>query len=347
MNSVIMTKKTILNLSNEKFLVELDHDPVWSRNGFDQGLLFLIKNKKGKTVGCLSTFISLTTRSIWNHQIQLTPEIIEDLFLRIIPHVQFKPNLSDFSSVYPECIQLYIDTRDDGYDEKHKIQILRGHESPQELVDHVIFNGEMNEEKVQEAILTYLYDIHLENLSQYTNTGILAKKLFVSEKIVFRCLQYLSDDGYVEGKSTLDSGGYAFSKITTEGVRYVRANFQKVSGGSGLIIMGDYIGNNKVSTHVSGNKNQTTVLGSVNNSLNSSVTNNKIEEFKTIIENEYVGSDKTELIEKINLIKNLSNNDNNSSKIRSILGEILTKTSEFAQIASLGIELFQLFTRQK
>ena len=341
-----MSRKTYINLSGKAYPVELDNDLVYARNGFDKGFLFVIKNDKGQHIGCLSTFISMTTSAVWGSQNALSVEGKSSLFQRILPHVPFPLTISDFASCYPNCIQLIVGTSDTGYLEQQKTQIVRGYGNPQELVDNLIFNGVVDEDEVQKDILTYLYDEHLENLSSYTNTGKLAKELFISEQMAFRCLQYLSDEGYIEGKSTLDSGGFAFSKITTPGVRYVKSSFQQIKAGGGVIIMGDFIGNDKISTNVQGIGNDTTVKSTVVNSFNLSLVQQKVDELKTMIEEEYSGADKAELIEQVEQINELASDEKNFPKIRGILGGILTRTSEVAQIAALGIELFKLFTGQ-
>src|SRR5258708_208060 len=110
-----MARKTHINIEGQSFVAELVDGHVVSRNGFDTGLLFRIKDKQGEIIGCISAFISLTTRAVWGSQANLTPEIVENLFLRIIPHIPFAASVSDFSSIYPDCIQLFIEPSDTRY----------------------------------------------------------------------------------------------------------------------------------------------------------------------------------------------------------------------------------------
>src|SRR4051794_38781474 len=102
-----MVKKTYINLIGEPYVAELVDSTVYSKNGMHQGLLFRISDKKGETLGCLSAFIGVTTRAVWSHQVTLTPELVENLFLRIIPQIPFVAKIEEFSACYPECIQLF------------------------------------------------------------------------------------------------------------------------------------------------------------------------------------------------------------------------------------------------
>src|SRR6185312_1737792 len=102
--------KTYINLAGKRFIAELDDEPVWSRNGLNVGLLFRINNEKGEIVGCLSAFLSITTKAIWsikeNWDKELNQEVVKNLFIRIIPYVPFVVSIDDFVSSYPECIAL-------------------------------------------------------------------------------------------------------------------------------------------------------------------------------------------------------------------------------------------------
>lgn len=339
-----MAKRTYINLAGEVFAAELQNTPVYSRSGDDVGLKFIIQNKKGEAIGCLSAFISILTTAVWRNQGELTPEIIENLFLRILPHVPFAASISDFSSIYPECIRLFIDNSDTRYYIEHKVQYVRCQKSLKELVNNLVFNGEIDEEKVQKDILTYLYEAHRINHIAYTDTLTMAKALFVDEKIIFRCLNYLHDDGFIKGEEASGVPGFAVSMITTAGVRHVNNNFHQIHAGTEVIIMGDYVGNDKITTNTQGNDNQNIVKSTVSNSFNMNLVYKKVDALKEVIDKQYKGVDKQVLIGQSEEIKTLAADKKNFSKIRELLGGIMTRTAEFATIGTACLELFKLFT---
>lgn len=340
-----MARKTYINLAGTAYVAELQDTPVHSPNGMHKGLLFTINNKKGETVGCLSAYLSITTRAIWSHQMELTHEFEENLFLRILPHVPFPADISDFTSIYSSCVQLYIDPSDTRYIQDKKVQYVRSQDTPKELVNNLVFNGEVDEDKVEKDILTYLYGVHMEDHMIYTSTGELAKALFLEEKTVFRCLKYLSDYGHIEGKATVDAAGFAFSKISTPGVRYVRSNFKQIHAGTEVIyVMGDLIGKDKITTNIQGDGNQNIVNSTVSNSFNMNQVYQKVDALKEAIDKDYTGVDKQVIIGQVEEIKTLAAEKENFPKIREMLGGLMTRTAEFATIGAACVELFKLFS---
>ncbi len=338
-----MAKKTHINLGGESFVAELQDIPVNNKNGFDVGLLFTIHDKKGETIGCLSTFLSMTTKVIWKNHGELTPEVVENLFLRILPHVPFAISISDFSAIYPECIPLFVHTSDTYYDEKHKTQYVRAQENPYALINNLVFNGNIDDDQVQRDVLNYLYAKHLENRHSFEDTIHIAKSLFIDEDTVFRCLDYLEDDGYIQGDRPSGTPGIYHPKITTNGVRYVRNNFQQIHSGKEVVVMGDYIGNDKITTNIQGDSNQNIVKSTVSNSFNMNLVHQNVDNLIEKIEQEYKGVDKKVLIEQVEEIKTLATEKQNFSKIREVLGRLMTKTAEFATIGTACIEVFKLF----
>lgn len=339
-----MARKTYINLAGTAYVAQLQDTPIHSPNGMHKGLLFTIDNKKGETIGCLSAYLSATTRAIWSHQEKITPELEENLFLRILPHIPFPADISDFTSIYSSCVQLYIDSSDTRYIQDKKVQYVRSRENPSELVNHLVFNDEIDEEKVQKDILTYLYEAHRENHQAFTHTITMAKALFVDENIVFRCLNYLRDDGFVTGEEAVGVPGFALVMITTAGVRHVKNNFQQIHAGTGVIVMGDYVGKDKITTNIQGDGNQNIVKSTVSNSFNMNLVHQKVDTLIEKIEKEYTGVDKQVLVGQVEEIKTLAAEKENFTKIREMLGGVMTRTAEFATIGTACLELFKLFT---
>lgn len=337
-----MTKKTFVNISNTTYVAELEENDVYSKNHFDVGRLFRVIDKKGKIVGCISAFISMTTNAVWG-EYKLDKKGVENLFLRILPYVKWEVSIDDFSTNYPNCLPIYIHTTDTGYDRENNIHYVRGYESPKELVDNFVFKGEVDEEQVEHDILSFLYEAHLDNHLNYVNTIEMAEALFVDEKLVYRCLDYLYDDGYIKGEKASGVPGFFMTTITTPGFRHVKSNFKKVYAGKEILIMGDYIGNDKIVTSVKGKDNKTIIKSNISNSFNTEVVK-RVDELASLIEEKYQKKDKKELLKQLNEVKSLSKNKKNYPKIREIIGGIMTRTSEIATIGSAALMLFQLFT---
>lgn len=340
-----MAERTHVSLAGERFVAVLQDTPIVSRNGFDEGFLFIIEDKNGETIGCLSAFISRTTRAVWRNQGQLTAEVAKNLFLRILPHVTFTPDISEFSSIYPDCVQLFIGSSDTGYDQIHRSQTIKGGGNPYELVEQLVFKGNVDDDQVQNDVLSYLFEKHLRDRTTLEDTAHIAKALFIDEDTVFRCLDYLEDDGHIEGDRPSGTPGIFHPKITTKGVRYVRGNFKQIQAGMGVIVMGDYVGNDKITTSVQGDGNKTVIKSTVSSSFNVQV-NEKVDALKKAVSENYTEADRDVLVGEIEEIKILAEDKSNFPKIREILGRVLSKTSKFAPVAALGLELFKLFTGQ-
>lgn len=338
-----MIKKSYIKIEGRQYIAELDNYGVYSNNGMHKGLLFRMLDDHGEIIGCLSTFISMTTKAIWSNQERLTQETIENLFLRILPHISFVASVADFKTVYPCCIQLFVDTSDTRYLAEEKVHYVRGEENPYELVKNLVFNGKIDDDQVQRDVLFYLYEMHLEDRTRIENTVHIAKVLFINEDTVFRCLDYLEDDGYVKGTRSNGTTGVSYPIITTAGVRHVKSNFQQIHAGREVIVMGDYVGKDKITTNIQGDNNQNVLKSTISDSFNMNLVYQKVNALREVIDKEYTGVDKQVLIGEVDGIKTLAAEKKNFSKIREILGSVLSRTSEFAQITALGIELFKLF----
>lgn len=338
-----MDKKTYIRLGEELYVAELQDGIIHSRDNKHTGRMFRIINKKGEVCACLSVFLSSTTRAIWKQQYPLTQEIEEKLFIRILPYIPFEATIEDFTCIYNSCVELFF-VEENWYDKMNSAQFIQSYASPHELVNALVFEGEMDEEKLQKDILSYLYEVHVKDSQAVMNTGELAKALFVDEKMVFRCLKYLEDEGHIEGKATVDAGGIVYSNITTLGAKYVRSNFQQIYSGTGVIVMGDYVGKDKITTAVNGNGNNTAVKSTISNSFNTTEVHQKADKLIETIKQEYHGDDKEELIAQVEEVKILSSDEKNFSKIRGILGGVMNRTAQAIAIATAAYKLYGMFT---
>lgn len=338
-----MLKKTYINIEGNSYIAELQEDPIYSENLLHAGRIFTILDKKGNTIGCLTLCLTKPLKSIWVNENLINKDIEELLFLRILPHINLESTLDDMRSIYSNCIQIYIDSTERTYDPDKKIQTLKSYSNPQELVNELVFGGEVDEIQLQNDVLSNLYEVHLNNPDEYSRVDNLCKELFIDEKLMQRCLRYLRHDGNIEINGTVDSGEFAFVRITIPGAKYVRNNFKQIYSGMEVIIMGDYVGKDKTTTIINGDNNLTNVKSSISNSFNAQVIT-KVDELKDAVEKFYEAADKTEILEQLETIKALSEKKENFPKIREIIGKVISKTAEVATVGAFALELMKIFT---
>lgn len=337
-----MAEKTLITISGKSYLAELVDEEIPNKNGVEKGFRFRIKDEQGHDLGCIATFIALFARRNWNRYVEVTPELKKRIFLRILPYVSLDASIEELSKRYPDYMQLFLDASESRYEKEDFSQIINAYASPKELVRELIFKGAFEDDIVEKDILTYLFKQHKENRYEKTIVDNMIKELFIDEDVVMRCLGYLSDDGYIKGEGAPD---FAVVVITTSGARYVKNNFEKVSAGKEVLyVMGDYVGKDKISTSIQGRNVQNIVNSTVSNSFNIELVEHKIEELKQVIEKDYTGNDKRQVLAQVEEVKSLSAEKENFPIIRKKLGVILSKTAEIATVVSVVVQLIQFFT---
>lgn len=337
-----MPSKTYINIEGKSYLVELTDQQVFANDDdINSGLLFRIINNEGEVIGCLSAFLSHTTRAIWRTPESISTETLEKLFLRIIPHIKFESTLEDFTSIYPQAIKLVLNMSDTSYDQNTKKQIVRSHGSPDALVRELVYGGEIDDDAVEVDVMRYLYDKHLDDTNNIIQIEDMAKDLFLDSRTLLRVSKYLYDMGLIEAANM--SSGFDYLNVTTHGARTVRHNFKEVHAGAGVIILGNVKIGNDTMTHVTGDENYTNVNSTVVNSFNKTEIDAKFDELKNAIEQHYEGDDKSDLLTEVDEVKTLASDKDKYPEIQGRLGGILSKGANVAQIASLVIQLLPVF----
>lgn len=103
--------------------------------------------------------------------------------------------------------------------------------------------------------------------------------------------------------------------------------------------MGDTIGGHKIGAVTTGDHSPVII-----DSQNISIVNNQVDKLAHEINTLYSKDDKEVILGEVRQIKELATDNKNYPKIRFILGSVITKTSEFATIATCAIELLKIFT---
>jgi len=332
-------KQTTIIIEGNTYIAELA-SPVSDSTGQHTGLLFVIRDEKKEVVGCISTFLSHTTKHIWQQNNKWYDELFEDIFIRIMPYLSIPVSKVEFAKLYPRPVEIFVDYTEPRYEEKKHVLFVPSADSPEEIVLQVVFDGSIDEDKVEKDILKYLYQFHFENHAAGMYTPSMIRALFIDAGMVYRCLNYLKDDDYIREVDELRvSGvpGIAFSELTTKGVRHVRNKFTEIRTGVEVVVIGDIITNNN---HGDGNVNIN--KSTVSNSFNVTEFNTKADELKSAIEEEYNGEDEQELLDQVEEIKELAPDEKNHSKIRGIIGNIISKGATVVKIAALAADLLKI-----
>jgi hypothetical protein len=339
-------KKTTVTIEGQTYIAELVDSLVYDNTGRNQGLLFRVIDDSNEIVGCIKTIVSHSAKMAWQRNEKWSEVIVKNFFLRILPHITFSISKEELKKLYPECLEVFVNYVDPYYDEAKHIQFIKSFDTPEEIVKQIVFGGKSDDDEVVKDILKYLYRMHLENHPAGIFTPDIIEALFIDPGTVYRCLVYLKDDGYINVVDKLKvSGipGIAFSEITTKGVKYLKSNFQEIHSGTGVVIMGDFVGHDKIETNVNGNGNVTNVNSTVTNSFNIAEVNKKANELKEAIEKEYKGDDKQDLLDQVDEIKVLAPDEKNHSKIRKMLTNIASKGVTVIKIGAAVAELLHLF----
>lgn len=342
MSGLFMLPKTVINIAGNSYIAELsDEGIVTDDDGFHAGLLFSIRNKDKEKIGQIKIFVSDTATITWGNSGTFSHEDEVNLILRIMPSIRFAANLHDFKT--NPTVKLKIMPTETTYDEKLRIQYLRCNDSPEDLVNHLLFEDEVNEVQLEKDILTYLFEQDQQNRT-LTHTYTMAKVLFANPDIVFRCLRNLKARNLVDGEKSLGTPGLAYSDITTPGIQYVRSKFKEIFAGTGVFIVGDYTEGDQITNITNGNNNQNIIKSTVHGSVNMNQIYGKVDELKTAIDQEYTGIDKSVIIGEVEKIKTLAAEKENYPKIRKLLVDVLSVAGDVAKISLLGGELIKIFS---
>lgn len=332
-------KKSSINLAGKVFEIELTEDKIARSGVLGYGFLFIVRERNTDEVGaCLSVFVAPTTIKVWgNNYSDFTEETIKRIFLTILPRVPIPVNIAQVKQLYPECLKVVIHPENTGYDQNKKTMYIKGHDSPEKLVSRLIFGGEFEDEQVEKEVLKFLYNYRQEYPTTKIRVDELQKYLFVPQDPLTRSLDFLDKENLVDLQKDTSQNNVSVA-INNNGVKYVRSNFKQIPE-SPQLIMGDQIKGDKITTRTSGDQSPVIVKSS-----NISVVYGLTDKLKGQIEKDYKGDYKKELLSQTEKVKELSKNKKNNSKIRAILGKMLTRTSEVATIAATVAQLIQHFS---
>lgn len=337
-------KKSTVNLADKIFPIQYVEDSPL-REGINPGILFrIIDDGKDEIIGCIGAYVSSTTLAMWNNNWngkKVTRDTLPSLFATILPYIPIAENIDKIQSLYLQggsCYTVRVNSQDPDLQSDSSGTHIKGGLNPDELVKRIVYSGKLTDEAVEREILKLLYNYRLESHNTKLLVGEIQNSLFIPENYFNRCLDYLRQKEFVD--LLVDTSQIVVSaSISIPGVEYIRNNFRlsEVS----QVIMGDQIiGGDKISASTTGADSPIVIK-----SHNVSLIHQSIKKLEYEIEHNYQKNDKQELLGQVKEIKALAGDRKNYSKIASMLGNLLTKTSEFASIASAIIQLLQLVTQ--
>lgn len=336
-------RRSSVNLADKIFPIEyVEEWPL--REGINPGIMFrIIDADKDEVMGCIAAYISTTTLAIWNNKWggkKVVNETLPDLFAAILPHIPISENIHNIHNLYAlqggTCYKVVIDSQTSSIMSDSSGTHIRAGENPEELVKRIVYSGKLTDESVEKEILKLLYTYRLESHNTKLLVGDIQNSLFIPEGFFSRCIDYLKEKGYVD--ILYDTSQTMVSaSITVQGIEYVRNNFK--TSAMSQVVMGDQIvGGDKISASSTGDNSPVIIK-----SQGVNLINQNIEKLEYEIEHNYAGEDKRALLKEVEEVKQLLGDKKNHSKITSILGGLLSKTSDVATIASTIIQLLPLF----
>lgn len=303
-------KNIVVNIGGRNFFATLV-DKVTSAQGlYINGSLFRISNKpEGEILGCLSLFRSQSLSHVWNPPIA-SRELLDALYKLILPYIKIDIDPEKIFKMYSDCFTIVLDVREDGtYDDE---TVINGGGNAQELVERLVYGGQITDIAVRKQILQYLYDYwKFESHNTKLLVGKIKEILFVPTNYFDRNLDYLIQKQLVEHLSQNDQ--LISVKISLKGVEYVENGFQEpLSAVQVVQYMGD-----QINTTISGDNNTVNIKGQLSQLFLS---------IETEIESKNEPN-KEEVLKQVSELKTEMEETKDFSKIQTILGKIKNSAS--------------------
>jgi DNA-binding MarR family transcriptional regulator len=331
-----MLSNTTIIINNQKYKAQIGSI---ARNGLNIGYnLNLFKGSE--FVGSVDIFVAAGLSKSWAGHWENSEENknwLIDLLIVTLPHINIvcdeaqikKDNHFSFSITF---------TSDPDQIDENKIYI-KAEWDVQRQVEKLVYDDDVEDEKVELNALDYLEECIKEE-AQPILVNDLIKALYIDPKIAERALGTLYNNGYVginEYTGTIATGKII---IHTKGQNKLRDMKRQAANSSGTIynIGGDFVQGSK-------NVNITYGQGShiIQNSHDIQIINENIDKLLQQLETDYKEDDKSEVIKKVNSLKDMVEKSSQVADIVDKAIELLPKIKKYASAAIILLKLLGHF----
>jgi len=316
----------------------------FASEGLRNGLaMFQILDGDGENVlGCISFSASLLS-TITSDKISKDLFLGENSELILVSLLSQLPidfeKLLELSEKGSWCLVYLFDSQvEDGYKEEERTYYLKVKDGLYKTAQRIIFHGQFTNKTIQIKILEILYANWEENPDTNVILAQLQAMIPVNTIALKRNLKSLEEDGEIKILyEPADATKIVSVQITGKGRRKVDGE-SEITRSHSIEYVNEKIMGDKISALSTG-KNSPVVV----KSSNITIDYKQIDKLEYEVENKYTGEDKADLIQKVEEIKSLANKPSDYPKIRKILGELLTRTSETATIGSAIFQVLKMF----
>ncbi len=333
-----MDKSSIL-LSGKQFEVHL-FGPCQPEGRLEAGYSFSINQGRNKTIGCFDVIATTMAIANWKNNSKLITngESLKRLFLQVLPSIDVPVDYkitTGADSIYFKILFSFNETK---YDPKERTYYINPENNPEDLVEKLVYDGEITDDKVQANLLRYLMRSLREDSSKTTSVAELKASFFLDDQMFEYNLGHLWNTKRVT-EHGVNSGGVDSREVTisTIGIEYLN---QGQTPAPTYVHIGDVIDGDKIEATTYGD-NSPNVIKSTNVRIDFAL----FSKLETEIEEKYTGTDKAELVSQVQEAQELAKTDlpENRNKILRIMGLVMSRASDVATIASFALQIYQFF----
>lgn len=297
---------------------------------------YLSYDDKGDVQACINFTFSIDAVAAWNSLGHYKEDELLPIASQLLSHVEIPITEDELNKFLPNCLSVVVTVvrSENGsvvFDKDSKTLSIDCFNSPHELIRKVAYGGKITRDKVEAEVIRNVGIATIENGHNHESLAKLSQSLLIPDKILHSSIKsLLIKEVLMPIGSPIDQLGLqAFYKLSPKGLQIYEKGELSDSKTSHVYIGTNY--GNAISSVGDNNRiTQKMHIDSINNNLS---------ELEVEVNKHYKGQDKQELGLLVNEVKTLIHDPNNKPKITSLLGKILSRTSEVSQIAQLVVTI--------
>ena len=299
------------------FVTPAEDNPRQSGGDSTNLFMYRIEDENKEIVGCITFTWARTARSIASNLVFRNNPEEEIVYLVLIPHLPFYPDLA--KKLYSSCFRYTFNTITEGLDADKSGYSIRVEGGFMSTMQRLIFGGQPTEDQVRKQILLTLNNYRFEKPGDYLYIKLISLFVPVDQENLTRNLLFLHDEGLIDCKKIISSEGIivSHSKILNPGIKYIENQSEFSIKSTTEIVYQKFMGDN-INASSMGN-NSPVIIKSQNISI-------AFEAIKAEIKTTEV-SNKQEVLVLLNQLKQEMSQKNDPEKVKGLLGEIKKKGS--------------------